>query len=113
MPFGKYKGWALERVPEDYLIWVLENCERIRPTLRAAIRGQLGLEPGAQQETPKPPTACTVGRGERLAEAMRRWRRDVTLRWHPDLPGGGLRVMQALNEACDKLANYVDGASWW
>jgi hypothetical protein len=40
MPFGKYKGltlgWIVEHQP-DYLDWVLENCDHLRPRLRSAI----------------------------------------------------------------------------
>jgi len=36
MPFGKHKGRALSDIPEDYLVWVLDNCN-LTPRLRTAI----------------------------------------------------------------------------
>lgn len=41
MPFGKYKGWLLEHIPESYLLYVLDHFERLVPTLRAAIEERL------------------------------------------------------------------------
>lgn len=26
MPFGKYKGVAIEDIPSDYLLWLAQNC---------------------------------------------------------------------------------------
>jgi hypothetical protein len=38
MPFGKHKGTRLDEIPEEYLHWVLENCERLDQRLRESIR---------------------------------------------------------------------------
>ena len=37
MPFGKYKNKMLMDIPEDYLLWVLQNCRSVKPDLRNAI----------------------------------------------------------------------------
>lgn len=34
MPFGKHKGKDLENVPDDYLLWVLENADNLRGDLK-------------------------------------------------------------------------------
>ena len=47
MPFGKYKGdpvTDVARAEPDYLIWVLDNCERIGHRLRSAILRALEAE---------------------------------------------------------------------
>jgi hypothetical protein len=38
MPFGKHRGKELCMIPVDYLLWVLDNCERLDPYLEEAIR---------------------------------------------------------------------------
>src|SRR4051812_41299078 len=43
MPWGKYKGCDLYDVPEEYLVWVLDHCDRLEPTMRWAIGERLGL----------------------------------------------------------------------
>jgi hypothetical protein len=37
MPFGQYKNEMIMNIPTDYLIWVLRNCQNIKPSLRNAI----------------------------------------------------------------------------
>ena len=37
MPFGKYKGLPLHRVPPDYLCWCLDNCTNLNPSFREAV----------------------------------------------------------------------------
>jgi hypothetical protein len=44
MPFGKHKGKPLKDVPDDYLLWVFDNCKRISPTLLRAITTRLEIE---------------------------------------------------------------------
>lgn len=38
MPFGKYEGEMLANIPEDYLLWALQNCRNMKPNLRNAIK---------------------------------------------------------------------------
>lgn len=40
MPFGKYKGHALETVPDDYLLWVVANIP-LRDPLRSAVAAEI------------------------------------------------------------------------
>lgn len=27
MPFGKHRGKSLDELPEDYIVWLIEECE--------------------------------------------------------------------------------------
>lgn len=45
MTFGKYKGVELEDIPEDYLVWCLENCA-MHFTLTEEMENQLRLKGG-------------------------------------------------------------------
>ena len=45
MPFGKYRGDDLMDLPEDYIEWVLENCD-LRPILQKALEDQLAMRKG-------------------------------------------------------------------
>lgn len=38
MPFGKYRDWKLSTIPNDYLRWVLTNCNDIDSDLRHSIK---------------------------------------------------------------------------
>lgn len=44
MPFGKHKGRPLKDVPDDYLLWVVDNCKSVSPTLLQAIKVRLEVE---------------------------------------------------------------------
>lgn len=46
MPWGKYKGEALEDLPTSYIIWVLENCNRLQAGLVEELENQLKLRNG-------------------------------------------------------------------
>ena len=59
MPFGKYKGEPLQKVPRGYLGWVLDNCDldgQLLIDVKALVAGQ-----------PLPRT-----REEKLAEIFRK-----------------------------------------
>jgi hypothetical protein len=67
MPFGKHKNEPLHSIPESYLVWVVENCTRIRDDLRQAIRAELvnRRDPGhvahARKEAYGESVACPPG----------------------------------------------------
>jgi hypothetical protein len=92
MTFGKHKGKDLADIPDDYLLWCLENCERLNPILRDAIERRLGIETGGEG-----------GISPHDVEGLvRRCFRQLALRFHPDR-GGNTDKMAALNEALETL----------
>lgn len=46
MPFGKYKGELIEHLDTEYIIWCLENLERLSDRLKAEMENQLKLRRG-------------------------------------------------------------------
>jgi hypothetical protein len=92
MPFGKYRGRGLEQVPDDYLVWVLDNCRDLQPTLRHLIEVRLGLLDEPRQATRSPDWQVV----------LQQWYRQLTLDYHPDR-GGSTEAMQAINDAYERL----------
>jgi len=41
LPFGRHRGCRLDEVPVDYLLWVLDNFDSLRPSMRTAIEKYL------------------------------------------------------------------------
>jgi len=53
MPFGKHRGEPIEDLPTDYIEWLLENCETLRPSLQEELEAQLvGRQGGGIVRTP-------------------------------------------------------------
>lgn len=112
MPFGKYKDQDLDDIPEDYLVWVLDNCE-IRPTLRRAIEVVLGLEVGSppgpkrptSPPTPPPPTSPPPPRSV-VETVLTKWHRTLMTRHHPDR-GGSKEAMHLIDEAKNLLEDLL------
>jgi hypothetical protein len=94
MPFGKYRGWELRDIPNSYLLWVLDTCDNIGPTLREAIRERVGL----------PPTR--TGPDPRWQEVVQKWYWQLALDFHPDR-GGSVEGMKAINEANERLRRML------
>ena len=46
MPFGKYKGDAIEDLPKAYIVWCLENIESLDEQIKAEMEKQLTLSRG-------------------------------------------------------------------
>lgn len=106
MPFGKYKGWSLEDVPDDYLVWVLDYATSAGPTLKAAIRQRLGLDP---QPQPAPGASYASDSGlptDRVRQSVQSWYRRMAMKYHPDR-GGSDAQMQAIGEAYQELLRIL------
>lgn len=43
MPFGKYRGWRMDRVPRDYLHWL--SSRPLNPNLLHAVKDALNIKP--------------------------------------------------------------------
>jgi len=87
MPFGKYRGFPIEDIPESYLKWLWSNVQLEEP-LRSAIAAAL-------KHVGKLPD---VIRPEIVRDIYRR----LSKKWHPDV-GGSVEAMQAINDFYDAL----------
>jgi len=92
MPFGRHRGKPLENIPEDYLCWVLHECENIQPRLRRAIEQVLNP---ATTPAPGVPAAS-------ITTILAPWYRRLAQEFHPDV-GGSHSEMKAVNRSRDLL----------
>ena len=99
MTFGKYKHVDLERVPHDYLLWVLDNIEDISPTLRRAIETSLGI--GSQKPTGRQLTTVDA-RG-----LVKSWYRHASTKYHPD-HGGSNAAQIVVNDCYESLMKGLE-----
>jgi hypothetical protein len=99
MPFGKHKGQDLRDIPQDYLCWILDNIQDLRPTLRAEITRVLDLTPA--QSAPTPPTS-------RFRDVVRSWYRHASMRHHPDHHKGSNERQLVVNECYEALMKDID-----
>jgi hypothetical protein len=111
MTFGKYAGIPLSEVPEGYLVWVLDNLDKLSPTLRSAIRIRLGLEAVAKtaQEVKDPFENLFARQNQErkeLDKKLRAWFRQLALDYHPDCRGSD-DAMLALNDANERLRKML------
>jgi hypothetical protein len=108
MPWGKYRGQQIAAIPTSYLVWVAENCRDVSPWLMRAICEEIRSRlPDADEPEwqPRPTPAPTAG----MKEIVQRWFREQAMKHHPDR-GGDTKVMQAINEAHDRLKELVESA---
>ena len=102
-PFGKHKGQRLGDIPTSYLVWALANVRRLDPGLRKAIEQEL------DERNPAEPNATHAeANGSAIAweSVLATWFRGLVKDYHPDR-GGSVEVMQAINEAHQRLKKLV------
>jgi len=97
MPFGKHRNKRLEDIPHDYLLWVLDHCDNVSPTLRNEVQRILGI--GRYSYTPPPQTPLAVS-------VVNEWYRRLAREFHPDL-GGSHEAMKAVNRGRDLMLELV------
>src|SRR5262245_9462338 len=115
MPFGKYKGKRLNKLPTDYLVWCRDKCDSLTEQMPAAIEEELAVRTDAPLEEEAGETASTAELpkltkvsplGQTLAGDVRMLFRNLALKYHPDR-GGSHEAMRALNEFHDQLQELL------
>jgi Putative quorum-sensing-regulated virulence factor len=104
MTFGKHRGEPVEDVPTNYLEWAIRTCNNLDFHLRDAIQRELSRRARAYHRG-----ETADGRSRPPADwsgIISRWHHELVLIHHPDR-GGDVRVMQALNDAADRLRKLV------
>jgi hypothetical protein len=110
MPFGRYRGWLLSELPEDYLAWL-----RARPNLREPLRSCCDLEWERRMHAAGRPSPARDETGAvrvepedfaMFRELVQAGFRQMALRFHPD-HGGRAEDMRALNLLMEKLREQL------
>lgn len=109
MPWGKYAGLELDRIPVSYLAWVLENCRSIPLALKREIRQILDAAEEVTAAEPPPQAGGKFHPPADWSDILSRWHREMVLRFHPDR-GGSHEAMVALNVAFERLQELVRAA---
>lgn len=121
MPFGKFRGYALSALPDDYLDWLLD-LDNLRPRLRCALEDEaerrgLGDDRHRYADDGDDDRDDGYRSGRRSApngnrnvpalpvveDVINAGRRALAARHHPDLPGGDGERMKLINSAADWL----------
>ena len=102
LTFGKFNGARIDDVPSWYLSWLTNQAwfgERF-PQLAEAVARRLDAV-AHDQTTDEPPTTGIA------TDVLKRWRRTVLARWHPDKPGGSHSAFLAVSDAVESLSKLL------
>jgi hypothetical protein len=106
MPFGKFKGWSLDELPDAYLEWLC-GLDDLREPLKSGVeresQARFGRTAGAL--VPLPREAVPVA-----DELVTAGFRVLARRHHPDT-GGDHRAMTLVNTAAEWLRQQVRSAA--
>ena len=105
MPFGKFKGAALEDLPDPYVQW-LHGLPDLREPLRSAVHAEWSLRFG---EAASSLPALAAEARPVVEELISVGYRALARQHHPD-QGGQTRAMQLVNDAATWLRQAVRAA---
>jgi hypothetical protein len=107
MPFGKHVGWRVNQVPTDYLCWMLDNCENLRPWLREAARSVLFERAAGHADAPEHSRALDTITKTQLKYTIQAWYRRLAFEYHHDR-GNDEAIMKGINIAHDRLKEALE-----
>lgn len=109
MPFGKYKGFSLRQIPDDYLHWLLEEVD-LRAWLQAAVESELhDREAHEYTDDNPPPTPSRYDCPDAAIaeEIIGMGLKVLAKRHHPDVNGGDGEIMKLINQCAEWLRAQI------
>jgi hypothetical protein len=122
LDFGKHAGKRVSEVPTDYLLWCLDNLRKLWVGYRLAMVAELArrgvhydyeqADADDDQADDRHPRGnshddgASAGVPATVLAKVELWRKEMALRYHPDR-GGSTEVMQALNNAYERLRQLL------
>ena len=98
IPFGKFKGCALEDLPDDYLTWLLSI--ELREALHSAVESERERRIFSQE--------CTgIVNVKFIDEVVTAGVRALARRYHPDTANGSHQAMISINAAADWIRSQA------
>lgn len=107
MPFGKFKGVALEDCPLDYLFWLSENID-LREPLCTAVHRQIEIRATSREPLAYSQRGISVNPEDArlVKQIVDAGYRTIAARIHPDV-GGSTVEMQRLNTIVSSLRSQL------
>lgn len=111
IPFGKHKGKPIDKLPTDYLKWLIslgddldkwDVAEEIRQEFA---RRRQGYKPPPKDEKWEP-KYTTISHHEVASQVIEQGYRALSKKFHPDV-GGTHEEMVALNRVMEQLRSMV------
>ncbi len=105
MPFGKYRNWEVQDIPEDYLLWAHANLRDISPWLRSEMAAVLDALQRERAERFK--AERQAERREVSTDIVGAWYRQMAKEFHPDHRGNH-EGMKAVNRGRELLLELTE-----
>lgn len=100
MPFGKYRGWEIADLPDEYLQWLV-TIELREPLFMAVVREIDRRAFSSQKKSRSSVPAPLMAK-----EIVKAGYRALAMKYHPDHGGDGKKMVE-LNLAYEKLLQEV------
>jgi hypothetical protein len=109
--FGKYSGWAIEKVPTDYLVWLINSNAEKKRIFEAELQRRKEAEEQARRAAERQQYEDELRRTtfdpEMAKRVIQAGFRAVAQQCHPD-HGGNTADMQNLNLTVEKLRKVFE-----
>lgn len=109
LPFGKYKGWHISQVPDDYITWLMDDPRIWETTRAAANREWYRRHPDVIVVEEKIMFEIPPDLNKQAKELILAGYRSMVKKYHPDA-GGDEEEMKKINLVME-LFNPLIGRS--
>jgi len=109
MPFGKHRGEDIRKLPDDYIAWLYGKRGEWRPMLQAVVEAEFKRRYSPGEAGPS--FVVPLKLRPTVDQILKKGRREMSKRSHPDvLKDGGVEMVK-VNRAYEILVKAVEEAT--